>query len=187
MNIKTIAFIAMTLMALTSCNKKAAKDNHPQKEEAKIEVFRPEVLLGDSIKVLLNNNTLLYNTQAGPKYVLKNNKFANIEFDAVEINCGKDQSDIIRSIGYGMLVNKANMNQTYTQILSFLKEQYGEPNKESHTRSANNVAEFTVAAWDCQKYYLCISATAPKNELRGSLIVLFTIPEDYEIFKTLFN
>lgn len=187
MNIKTIAFIAMTLMALTSCNKKAAKDSHPQKEEAKVEIFRPEVLLGDSIKTLVDNKIVFYSTQDNSGYTLTNRTLAGLEFEEIGINPSNRESKVVRNISYASYTYNTEIKKKYAKVLAFFKKYYGEPDKESRTRSRDNVAEYTVAAWDCQKYYACISVVAPKNEIKGVLIVLFTIPEDYEIFKTLFN
>ena len=187
MNIKTIAFIAMTLMALTSCNKKAAKDNHPQKEEAKVEVFRPEVLLGDSIKTLLYQKSIIYDSTGNSEYTFENKKFADIEFEAVEINSYRNDSKILRNVAYGTMVYNTEMKEKYAQALSFLKKQYGEPNTEKRENGVDNVATFTTAIWNRGNYLISLFSIAPHNELRGSLIILFAKPEDKDVLKAFFN
>lgn len=187
MNIKTIAFIAMTLMALTSCNKKAVKDNHPQKEEAKVEVFRPEVLLGDSIKTLVDNKIVFYSTQDNSGYTLTNRTLAGLEFEEIGINPFDRQCKAVRNISYANLVYNTEINNKFEQGVMGLIKLYGTPDKETKTKSADGVAEYKRAMWKYENCFISISSIKPLNELKGLVVIIYTIPEDYNLFQTYFN
>lgn len=178
-------FAAVLLAAFASCNQKPAKENTAQKVEVK--AVEPESLLNDSIKKLIADKVIVYNTQAGAKYALKNKELGGITFQEASLNYYKEQSEIVRSISYGSVVSNKEMNTLYTQMLSFLNDKYGESAKEAQSVSVDKTAKYTWALWDGGFYAISLYATVPIYEKNGALIVVFTITEDINNFSTFFR
>lgn len=184
-NIKFIVLTVMSLAVFASCNQKQAKESPAQKVEVK--TVQPEYLLNDSIKKLIANNIVEYNTQAGSKYTLTNRVLGDVNFQQVEINFKREQSEIISNISYASIIPNKNMNVEYNKMLTSLKHKYGEPVKESQSISVDKTAKFTWALWDRDFYAISLYATVPIYEEKGSLIVVFTIPKDINLFSTFFK
>lgn len=185
MNIKTIALTVISLAVFASCNQKQAKESPAQKVEVK--TVQPEYLLNDSIKKLIANKVIVRNTQAGTKYTLENKELGGITFQEASLNYYEEQSEIVRSISYGSVVSNKEMNTLYTQMLSFLKDKYGEPVRDIQSISKDKTAKYTRTLWDNGEYAISLSATVPIYEKNGGLVVVITIPEDINKFPTFFQ
>lgn len=185
MKLKTIAIVAMSLVVFASCKPQKVKESAPQKVET--ETINPSLLLGENIKTLLDNKTLMYNTESETKYSLSNKFLGDMGFKQADINYERRLSKIIRSICYGTDVMGYDIDNKYAQMLSFLKNKYGDPTKEGYSMSVGNVAKYTGALWDMGDYAISLSTTMPLQEERGTMLVIFTINDDISLFKELFS
>lgn len=185
MKLKTIAIVAMSLVVFASCKPQKVKESAPQKVET--ETINPSLLLGENIKTLLDNKTLMYNTEPGTKYSLSNKSLGDMVFKQVDINVEREQSEIVRSICYATEVTTYEIDNKYTKMLSFLKNKYGEPTKEGYSMSVGNVAKYTSALWDMGDFDIALSTTKPLHENLGVMIIVFTTPNDVPIFHTWFQ
>lgn len=170
-NIKTIALTVMSLAVFASCNQKQAKEIPAPKVEVK--TVKPENLLGKSIKTLIANNTVIYNTQSGTKYTLVKNSLGDIKYQQVGINLCQENSGVINNLSYASMINTGDMNSKYNEALLYLKGQYGKPTNESQEVSADKVAKFTRAIWKLENMQISLFATVPFYEERGCLVVVF--------------
>lgn len=185
MKLKTITIVAMSLVVFASCKPQKVKESAPQKVET--ETINPSLLLGENIKTLLDNKTLMYNTEPGTKYSLSNKSLGDMVFKQVDINVEREQSEIVRSICYGTGVATYEIDNKHTQMLSFLKNKYGEPTKEVYSKSVDNVAKYMRALWDVGDFDIALSTIKPLHESSGSMIIVFTTSDDVPIFHTWFQ
>lgn len=174
-------------VSISSCKKTTPKAKSRSVSTIATKECKPEYLLGDSIKSLLSDKTILYNTQPGTKYSLSNKILGGVTFEQVDINCSMEQSDVVRSVCYASGVLNKEMNTKYNQMLNYLKSNYGEPSKEVSSYSDDRVAKYTRAFWNKDIYAISIFSTVPLQEESGSMIVIFTIPDDICIFRVFFQ
>ena len=185
MNIKTIVLTVMSLAVFASCGQKPAKENPAQKIEVKI--IQPECLLNDSIKKLIANNIVIYNTQGGTKYTLTQKMLGDIEYQQVEINPYQEEDSCIRNICYASMVDNNNMNRKYNKALVFLKERYGKPTAEKQEMSADKVAKYTRTIWKLENMAISLFATVPLYEEKGTLLVTFATYKDIDKLQVFFQ
>ena len=184
-NIKTIALTVMSLAVFASCSHKQAKETPAPKVEVK--TIKPECLLGDSIKKLIANNTVIYNTQGGTKYTLTKSTLGDIEFQHVEINPCQEDDECIKNMCYGSMISNKSMNKEYNKALLFLKNQYGNPTIEKQGVSADKVAKYTRAIWKFKNMAISLFATVPLYEERGTLLVTFATYQDIDKLQMFFQ
>lgn len=184
-NIGLVLIIIIGLTIVTNCVQPTPKGENKLVVKNKEDSLN--VKIGDDIKSLISSGYVLYNTIGDTKYTLANKSFGGVEFQQADVNTYYRNNDKIVNISYASLLPKNVLNEKYTTVLKYMESLYGEPMKEYRTRSTDNVAIFTGAIWRFKKTAISLSTTVPRNEERGTVIIIFSNPKYLDKFDVFFK
>lgn len=186
---KTIVtfIILISAIALSSCS-------NGKTEAARAAVdsslyITKDIKLYDSIDTLLKKGFISPSVTGASKYVGNDKNYKGTPFEEVDINYAeKDKtevsSDSLTNICYGTYCLRDSIQDFYGKIYQKISLTYGKPNKELLPDIESD--KITSAIWYKQKYIIILRSTLPQDSNGGSVILIFTAPQDTAQFKWFF-
>lgn len=183
MKTKVIVVIIVLLSAIISCNpnnKRIAQNTKPTIDSTFY--ITKNIALYDNVDSLLNIGILSYNTQYKGE-IATDTCYNGVNFQEVQINYACENSKNIRNVAFAKYCSLNDIQNDFNKLANILNRKYGKPKSKKQREIHNNEAFATNFVYQTKDIMALLSSTAIYKDKGGTVILIFTVPQDSLYFK----